>query len=175
MTHNFLNIDLNNITKKLNFTFLIDMGKSLLISKENEKTENSLQNLRNSTQDNTLFKINSEVFNIHSNKQELISSLDCFYSPSNEALCIIIEDQVKLKELSKQIISNLMEFSTKVSAKSLILLIDKKNKEYVKIMQSMMMIGFNNDSNNKSANISGKEYKVLKLDTNTGEIEEIAF
>lgn len=169
-----MNYDFNNITKTLNFTFLIDMGKSSIISKENEKIETTLQNLKINIQENTLVKINSEVFNIQNNKKELLSCLDCFYSSSSQALCTIIDENIKLKELSKEIISNLLEFADKLSAKSVFLLMDKKNKEYVKILQSMMMIGFSYD-NNKSANIKGKEYKVLKLQINYGEIEEIAF
>ena len=176
MTLNFLNIDLSNISKKLNFHFLIDIGKSLFFSPTDEKSQSSTTNLKNSIHENTLFKINSEILNIQNNKQEIVSSLDCFYSSSTEALCLIIDENVKLKELCKEVISNLMDFAGKVNAKTIILLLDnKKNKDYVKIMQSMMMIGFQTDKKHKFANLMGKEYKLLKFDVSLSEIEEIAF
>ena len=174
MALNFLNIDINSISKRLNFTFLIDMGKSIFFSKNNEIDVTS-KNLKSSIIDNTLFKINSEVVNIENNKQEVISSLDCFYSPNNEALCIIIGEKVKIKDLSKEFMVNIIDFASKVSAKSLILLLDKKNKDYVKIMQSMMMVGFINDIKNKTANLMEIEYKVLKFECKITNFEEIAF
>ena len=174
MALNFLNIDINSISKRLNITFLIDMGKSLWFS-ENKEIPKTSKNIKTSIDDNTLFKINSEVLNIQNNQHEIISSLDCFYSPTNEALCIIIEENVKLKELSKEIIANIMDFASKVSAKSLILLLDRKNKDYVKIMQSMMMVGFINDNKNKTAKLKEKEYKLLKLESKITDFEEIAF
>ena len=69
-----------------------------------------------------------------------------------------------------------MDFAGKVNAKTIILLLDnKKNKDYVKIMKSMMMIGFQTDKKHKFANLMGKEYKLLKFDVSLSEIEEIAF
>ena len=176
MALNFLNIDITNISKRINFNFLIDMGRSMFFLKDNEKTQITSSNLKNSIDENTLFKINSQVLNIQNNKQEIISSLDCFYTASNEALCIIIEEKVQIKELTREIISNTMDFSLKFSAKSLILLLEKNNKDYVKIMQSMMLIGFINDTKHKTANLMGKEYKLLKFDVvSSSDIEEIAF
>lgn len=175
MALNILNINLNKINDLLNFTFLIDIGKTLYYSNNIQNPEISLQNLKNSINDITIFKINSEVLNIQNNKNELISSLDCFYSPATEALCIIIEHNIRLKELSKEIITNLMDFASKISAKSLILLIDKKNLNYVKIIQSMMIIGFANDKKYKTAILMGKEYKLLRLDCIYEGIEEVTF
>jgi len=150
------------------------MGKSMLFSKD-EKIDVTSKNFKSSISDNTMFKINSEVLNIQNNKQEVVSSLDCFYAPTNEALCIVIDDKLKINELSKEIIANVMEFANKVSAKSMILLLDRKNKDYVKIMQSMMMIGFANDNTHKTAKLMEKEYKVLKFEVKHTEIEEISF
>lgn len=132
----------------------------------------------------SLFNINSHIFNIQTNKKEKISTFDCFYSPSTESLCIVIEEKNKYSDLSKEIVVNLMEFSCKVNAKTLLLLLDKKNKDWgiyniklVKIMQSMMMIGFSNDPKFKTAKLSDKEYKLLRMDIkNKSEvIEEVIF
>ena len=47
----------------------------------------------------------------------------------------------------------------------------------VKIMQSMMMIGFQNDPKLKTGKISEKEFKLLKMDftTQSDAIEEVIF
>jgi len=152
------------------------MGKSLLSSsKDEERVDVTSKHFKSSISENTLFRINSQVLNIQNNKHEIISSIDCFYSPANEALCVIVDEKVKISSLSREIISNIMEFAAKAAAKSVILLLDKKNKEYIKIMQSMMMIGFMNDANYRTANLMEKEYKLLKLDVKHQELEEIAF
>ena len=72
---------------------------------------------------------------------------------------------------------NLMDFAQKMSVKSLILLLDRKNKNYVKILQGMMTVGFENDSKLKASKVMGKEYKMLKmsLKSSPDEIEEVAF
>ena len=87
-------------------------------------------NIKKLIPNNSLFNINSHIFNIQNNKKEKISTFDCFYSPSTESLSIIIEEKNKYSELSKEIVINLMEFAGKVNAKTLILLLDRKNKDY---------------------------------------------
>jgi hypothetical protein len=74
-------------------------------------------------------------------------------------------------------VMNMMDFATKMSIKNIILMLDRKNKDYVKILQGMMTVGFTSDSNVKMTRVAGKDYKVLKmtLKTQTEEIEEIAF
>ena len=72
---------------------------------------------------------------------------------------------------------NLMDFAQKLSIKNLILLIDRKNKDYVKILQGMMTVGFGNDINFKMTKIGSKDYKILKMTLKVvpEEIEEITF
>ena len=132
----------------------------------------------------SLFNINSHIFNFQNNTNQKICSFDCFYSASTDSMCIIIEENNKYSDLSKEIVFNLMEFSTKVNAKTLLLFLDKKNKDWgikiinlVKIMQSMMMIGFQNDPKLKTGKISEKEFKLLKMDftTQSDAIEEVIF
>lgn len=68
--------------------------------------------------------------------------------------------------------------------KNLIMLLDRKNKDYgknlvnlVSILQGMLMIGFQNDPKIKIAKLQDKEYKVLKMNLKAqdAEIEDIAF
>ena len=70
-----------------------------------------------------------------------------------------------------------MDFASQANAKSLVLLLNKNNKEWVKIMQSMMMIGFQNDPKIKTAKLLEKDYKFLKMDirNQSDVIEEVIF
>lgn len=133
--------------------------------------------MKNLIPNDSLFNITSHIFNIQNNRNEKISTFDCFYSPSTESLCIIIEDKNKYSDLSKQIVANLMDFASQANAKSLVLLLNKNNKEWVKIMQSMMMIGFQNDPKIKTAKLLEKDYKFLKMDirNQSDVIEEVIF
>lgn len=135
------------------------------------------KNLKQSLPENSLFNISSLVFNLENNKEEILSKYSCFYNPSQEALCILIEEGTKYSDLSKEIVMNIMEFAQKVAIKNLILLVSRKSKDYVKIIQSMMTVGFGNDENLKVTKIGGKDFKVLKMTIKNipEEIEEIAF
>jgi len=130
--------------------------------------------LKKPTNENSLFYINSFVYNIEKSKDELINNFKCFYSPSQEAVCIIIETEVKYANLSREIMMNLMEFARKVEAKNLLLMLDKKNTEYVKILQGVMTVGFTNDKKIKTSTINEKDYKLLKMEMKAEtNIEEI--
>ena len=89
----------------------------------------------------------------------------------------MIEEVTKYSELSKEIVMNIMEFAQKMSIKNVVLLLDRKNKDYVKILQGMMTVGFTNENNYKFTKIGGKEYKILKMTLKNvqEEVEEIIF
>ncbi len=89
----------------------------------------------------------------------------------------MIDDGTKYSDLSKEIVMNLMDFTQKMQIKNIILLLERKNRDYVKILQGMMTIGFQNDSSLKITKVGGKDYKVLKMQIKLQpeEIEEIAF
>jgi hypothetical protein len=139
--------------------------------------EDSMKSLKTNLPENTLFNINSLIFKLQNNKEELVNKYNCFYNPGLEALCIIVEDVTKYSDLSKDIILNLMSFAQKLSIKNLILLLDRKNKDYVKILQGMMTVGFKHDTIMKTSKLGEKEYKVLKMvmKTVSDDIEEIPF
>jgi len=56
-----------------------------------------------------------------------------------------------------------MDFAQKMAIKNLILMLDRKNRDYVKILQGMMTVRFGNDSNYKVTKIGSKDYKILKM------------
>ena len=83
---------------------------------------------------------------------------------------------------------NLMEFSQKLSIASINLLICRKNKDYVKLLQGMLTVGFVNEettktttingkNTTKTTTINGKNYKILtmSLSKSQTEIEEVDF
>ena len=133
------------------------------------------KNLKGQLPENTLFNISSLVFNLENNREEVLNKYNCFYNPAMEALCILIEEGTKYSDLSKEIVMNMMDFAQKTSIKHIILLIERKNKDYVKILQGMMTVGFANDTVMKTTRIGNKDFKVLKMSIKSEEIEEIAF
>ena len=70
---------------------------------------------------------------------------------------------------------NLLEMAQKLCIETIYFLVAKKNEQYIKIVQDLMIVGFELDEKNKSINIDGNAYKVLKLSVKEQdeEIEEI--
>jgi len=117
------------------------------------------------------------LFNLENNREEVLNKYNCFYNPSLEALCVIIEEGTKYSDLSKEIVINMMDFTEKMSIKNIVLLLDRKNQDYVKILQGMMTVGFVNEEKMKTTKLGEKIFKVLKMTLKQiqDEIEEIAF
>ena len=135
------------------------------------------ESLKEKIPKNTIFNINSLVFNIESHQEEILSKYDCYYNSNNNSFCIIIGENSKYSDFSKEIMMNLMDFSQKLSISSINLLICRKNKDYVKLLQGMLTVGFTNDEVTKTTQIDGKNYKILKMSLSKAqaEIEEVDF
>ena len=135
------------------------------------------ESLKEKIPKNTIFNINSLVFNIESHQEEILSKYDCYYNSDNNSFYIIIGDNAKYSDFSKEIMMNLMDFSQKLSISSINLLICRKNKDYVKLLQGMLTVGFTNDEVTKTTQIDGKNYKILKMSLSKAqaEIEEVDF
>jgi hypothetical protein len=135
------------------------------------------ESLKEKIPKNTIFNINSLVFNIESHQEEILSKYDCYYNSNNNSFYIIIGDNAKYSDFSKEIMMNLMDFSQKLSISSINLLICRKNKDYVKLLQGMLTVGFTNDEVTKTTQIDGKNYKILKMSLSKAqaEIEEVDF
>ncbi len=82
--------------------------------------------------ENSLFSIDSLVFNIEKSKQQKVNNFNCFYSPNHEAICIMIEKDIKYLNLTKEIIMSLMDFARKMEVKNMLLLINRGNSDYGK-------------------------------------------
>lgn len=89
----------------------------------------------------------------------------------------MVEKGLKYIDLSKEMIMNFIEFAQNAKINNIVILIDRKNKDYVKILQSMMTVGFSNDKNLKSVKIADIDYKTLKMNVNLNQpaVEEIDF
>ena len=70
---------------------------------------------------------------------------------------------------------NLLEMAQKLGIETIYFLVAKKNPQYIKFVQDLMIIGFEVDTNTKTVNIEGNTYKVLKLQVKDQdeEIEEV--
>lgn len=174
-----LNFDFNlNNQSDFNLSFLVDVGKTHWFANgKKQDSEFISKNLKNELPKNTLFNISSLVFNLESHKEEVLSKYSCFYQQSSESLCIMIEDTAKYVDFSKEIMMNLMDFAQKLGINAIFLLIARKNKEYVKLLQGMMTVGFEQEESMKTTKIEGKTYKVLKMNLKQvpDEIQEIDF
>ena len=73
--------------------------------------------------------------------------------------------------------SSSREFCQKVGIETIYFLVAKKNAQYIRIVQDLMIVGFEVDENLKTVNIDGKVYKVLMLTVKEeyDEIEEVFF
>lgn len=143
---------------------MVDVGKTHWFANgKRQKSEFISRNLKNELPKNSVFNISSLVFNLESHKEEVLSNYTCFYQSATESLCILIEDTAKYVDFSKEIMMNLMDFAQKLGINAIFLLIARKNKEYVKLLQGMMTVGFVQEETMKTTKIEGKMYKVLKM------------
>ena len=72
---------------------------------------------------------------------------------------------------------NLFDFAQKVGIETIYFLVAKKNTQYLRIIQDLMVVGFEIDENLKTVKIDGNVYKVLNLPIKEDydEIEEVFF
>ena len=126
---------------------------------------------------NNFFEMNSLIFNITKHKKEVLTNYKCFFDEKSNSLSFIISEDICFSDFTKEIMMNLLEFSQKVGIETLYFLVAKKNAQYIRIVQDLMIVGFEIDENVKTINIEGKVYKVLMLPVKeeSDEIEEIFF
>ena len=173
-----LNINMSNISD-FNLSFLVDVGATSWYQGEVRKSNDFLnQDLKAQIPKNQIFQINSLIFNITKQKKEILTKYKCFYEESSNSLSILLTNDFCFADFTKEIMMNLLEFAQKVCIDTVYFLVSKKNQQYIKIVQDLIIIGFELDEKTKTVNIEGNTYKVLKLsvkeqDEEIGEIEEI--
>ena len=176
MPQNF-SFNMSNVSN-FNLSFLVDVGKTSWFSGEERQNDDFLnKDLKTQIPKNQIFHINSLIFNITKHKREILSKYDCYYDESANALSLLLSEEICYSDFTKEIMINLLDFTQKVGIDTIYFLVAKKNKQYLRIIQDLMIVGFEADENVKNTTIDGNVYKILKMPIKeeSDEIEEVMF
>ena len=176
MPQNF-SFNLSNVSN-FNLSFLVDVGKTSWFSGEERQNDDFLnKDLKTQIPKNQIFHINSLIFNITKHKREVLSKYECYYDESSNALSLLLSEEICYSDFTKEIMINLLDFTQKVGIDTIYFLVAKKNKQYLRIIQDLMIVGFEADENVKNTTIDGNVYKILKMPIKeeSDEIEEVMF
>ena len=159
-----------------NLSFLVDVGSTRWFQGEEKKDSDFLNvNFKSQIPKNKIFEINSLIFNITKHKKEILTKYKCYYEEQSNSLNILLTQDLNFADFTKEIMMNLLEMSQKLCIETIYFLVAKKNPQYIKFVQDLMIIGFEVDTNTKTVNIEGNVFKVLKLQVKDqdDEIEEV--
>lgn len=153
----------SNISK-FEINFMIN-EKTIFLNVKKEKEKNILSNkcFIDKLPKNQIFHINSMIFNEEKRIEELYNKYDCIYNDINNVLYLIMNEKYNYANFTKEKLLNLLEFSISLGIDKICLLVSKKNHNYLKIIQDMMIVGFNLENNKFKITIDGNEYKTLKM------------
>ena len=112
-----------------------------------------------------LFKINSLLYNIETQTNDVNISLNCSYNDENNALSIIVNENINHTNFTKEVALTLFLFVQKVNIEKLYLIVALKNPNYIALLQEMMTLGFQSEKSVRSISIEGDAYKILYVET----------
>ena len=161
-----------------NLSFLVDVGETKWYNGEEKQSNDFLnKDLKSQIPKSQIFEINSLIFNITKHKKEILTKFNCFFDEKSNSLSLIISKDVCFSDFTKEIMMNLFDFAQKVGIETIYFLVAKKNAQYLRIIQDLMVVGFEIDENLKTVKIDGNVYKVLNLPIKEDydEIEEVFF
>ena len=170
-----LNINMSDISD-FNLSFLVDVGSTRWFQGEENKDSDFLnEDLKSQIPKNKIFEINSLIFNITKHKKEILTKYKCYFEESSNSLNILLTQDLNFADFTKEIMLNFLEMAQKIGIETIYFLVAKKNPQYIKFVQDLMIIGFEVDTNTKTVNIEGNVFKVLKLEVKDqdDEIEEV--
>ena len=125
---------------------------------------------------NKIFELTSMFFNITKHKKEILSKYECYFDEESNTLTLILSEGVCFSEFTKEIMMNLFTFTQKVGIDTICFLLSKKNPQYPRILQDLLIVGFKNNQNKKEVTIEGNAYKVMEISAKINqEIEEFFF
>ena len=134
------------------------------------------KDFRNKIPKNDIFEINSLFFNIMKHKKEILNKYKCYLDEENNQFCLILDQSVCFSDFTKEIMLNLFDFSEKLGIDTICFLISKKNPQFVRIVQDLMIVGFKSNERNNETVIEGNTYKIMEIPVNINEkIEEFYF
>ena len=136
---------------------------------------NSNNSLKEKFPKNQIFRINSLNYNSENNNKEVYSQYECIYNKNNNSLYIIFNINENYEKFTKDKLINILEFSISVEIDMIYLLVAKKNKHYLNIIQDMTLVGFEPEEKLSNIIIDGNVYKSLKMSIKdiSKEIQEI--
>ena len=170
------NLNISNTTN-FNLSFLVNMGAPRWLFGNKKLANNFLtKDFRNKIPKNDIFEINSLFFNIMKHKKEILNKYKCYFDEENNQFCLILDEKVCFSDFTKEIMLNFFEFSEKLGIDTICFLISKKNPQFVRIIQDLMIVGFKSNEANKETVIEGDTYKIMEIPVNINEkIEEFYF
>ena len=160
-----------------NLSFLVNMGASRWFSGgEKLNTSSFSPNFKSQIPKNQIFEISSMFFNVTKHKKEILSKYECYFDETSNTLTLILTENISFSEFTKEIMMNLFSFTQKVGIDTICFLLSKKNPQYPKILQYLMIVGFKPNPNKKEIPLGSDVYKVMEIATNSDEeIEEFFF
>ena len=170
-----------NLSSKENssfdLSFLVNTGASRWFSCGEKLNTSSLSpEFKTRIPKNKIFEISSKLFNITKHKHEVLSKYECFFDEASNTLTLILTEKISFSEFSKEIMMNLFTFSQKVGIDMICFLLSKKNPQYARILQDLMIVGFKPNEKKKEISIGSEVFKVMEIPANSDEeIEEFYF
>ena len=158
-------------------SFLVNTGASRWFSCGEKLNTSSLSpEFKTRIPKNKIFEISSKFFNITKHKHEVLSKYECFFDEASNTLTLILTEKISFSEFSKEIMMNLFTFSQKVGIDMICFLLSKKNLQYVRILQDLMIVRFKPNEKKKEISIGAEVFKVMEIPANSDEeIEEFYF
>ena len=171
-----INLNMSNISD-FNLSFLVNMGVSRWYQGE-ENLTNKLSNedFKRKIPKNKIFEISSMIFNITKHRKETLNKYQCYFDEKSNCLFLILKENICFSEFTKEILMNLFDFSEKVEIDTICFLISKKNPQFIRILQDLMIVGFKSNEKIEETFIEGNAYKVMEIPVkNDQKIEEFFF
>ena len=130
-----------------------------------------------------LDKINVPLYNMSKLVCKYTSKAhQCFlYHPNLSSFSIIIDQEENHQNISKTSMINFFNYAKILNIKTIFLFINQKNKDIIKIIQTIMLLGFKKESFlNNNVLDDGNSYSIFKMifekqKENVDEIEDIEF
>ena len=171
-----LNLNMNT-KSNFNLSFLVNMGASRWYYKDTKIANNFLnEDFKNEIPKNEIFEISSMIFNIIKHKKEILNKYKCYFDEKTNGIFLILNESNCFSEFTKEVMMNLFDFSEKVGIKTISILISKKNPQFIRIMQDLVIVGFKTNEKLGEITIEGDLYKVMEIPVNADEaIEEFFF
>ncbi len=93
-----------------------------------------ISGLKSSTKDNKerSFEVKALYYNIENNCYETFHTFNFTIHNTCELLVINLNENIKSSYINKEIISNLLYFSSKIGAKNIFMILSRKSKDYGK-------------------------------------------